>query len=178
MRAFYSVVPVGFALLAACTGKPTGDSQDSAPPLSLGDTSDCNTHAPVITSGSISNGGKQTFDNGEYPTVGITMDVSDDDGDLDVIGMSVWFDTVVDGTVDRSADPPFGTGGYQFENALPCAKFTASLTLKPAVTTGLLDYNTVYEFAIEAEDHHAVMSTPYIVSGVTPNSDGTDGTAS
>ncbi len=165
-----------FALLLACDGKSVEDT-DSPPPLATDDTAGCNLNAPVITTLVISNGGLETFDNGTFPTIGIEMDVSDDDGDLDILGMYVWFDESVDGTVDTSGEPPFSAPYYLFEDAVECAKFTAGLTLKPAVTGTTLAYSTRYEFAVQAEDHHAVRSASYILDGVTPNSDGSDGSA-
>lgn len=174
-------VPVSAALalagLVGCTGDTEKESKDSPPPLALDDTADCNVNTPVVTGVEVSNGGFETFDNGTFVTVGLKMDVSDDDGDLDILGMYVWFDGTVDGAVDTSGDPAFDAPAYLFQDAEPCGKFTASLTLKPAVTGGTLDYSTRYDFAVVAEDHHGVRSTPYIVNGVTPNEDGTDGSA-
>ena len=180
MRPFTPVIPALAFLLplvTGCTGPKDTDEHDSPPPISTGDSVDCDANAPVVTSVTISNGGIQSFDNGDYTTVAVNMEVSDDDGDLDVIGMYIWFDNLVDGAVDRTGEASFSSDAYLFANAVPCGKFTASFSLKPAVTGTTLDWNTVYEFAVEAEDHHGVMSAPFVASGVTPNSDGTDGTA-
>ena len=176
MRAFpFSLLAVVLGLVG-CAEKTVEDSSEP-PPLTKGDTADCNLNAPVITEVEVSNGGMSTFDNGTFPTIGLAMKVEDDDGDLDVIGMFVWFDDVVDGAVDQSGEASFDAPAYLYENAEPCGKFSAGLTLAPAVTSGTLDYSTRYEFAVVAEDHHAVRSAPYIVDGVTPNMDGTDGSA-
>lgn len=164
------------ALLSGCAEKAVEDSDD-APPLALDDTAECNLHVPVVTGVTISNGGIETFDNGDFPTVGVTMDVTDDDGDLDLIGMNIWIDTVVDGAVDRSGPAVFDVEAFLFQGAEECGKFGATLTLEPAVTSNVLDFNTRYEFAVTAIDHHGVESSPYIADGVTPDSDGTDGTA-
>lgn len=172
------IVLAALAGCKVCTdAKPCVVAEDSPPPLALDDSEDCNANAPVITAVTVSNGGVETFDNGDYPTLAVQMDVTDDDGDLDVLGMKLWFDTTVDGAVDRSGDPPFSSEGYLFTDAEPCAKFMATLTLKPAVTSGVLDFNTRYEIATVAVDHHGVESSPFITDGVTPNSDGSDGTA-
>lgn len=172
----WSIAAFACTLMLGCSGKEVEDS-DSAPPLALDDTAECNLSAPVVTGVAISNGGIETFDNGDFPTLGIRMDVTDDDGDLDVIGMNVWIDAVVDGAVDRSGPAVFDTEAYLFTDAVECEKFGATLTLKPAVTSNVLAYNTRYEFAVTAIDHHSVESSPYITDGVTPNSDGSDGTA-
>jgi len=176
MRVFpFSLIAVALGLVG-CTGKIPEDSNDP-PALTTEDTGECNLHAPVITNVEVTNGGMSTFDNGTFPTIGLAMEVDDDDGDLDILGMFVWFDDVVDGAVDQSGEPAFDAPAYLFQDAEPCGKFSAGLTLKPAVTSGTLDYSTRYEFAVVAEDHHAVRSTPYIVDGVTPNMDGSDGSA-
>jgi hypothetical protein len=176
MRVFpFSLIAVVVGLVG-CDAKGVEDSKEP-PPLTTDDTGDCNLHAPVITDVEVTNGGLQTFDSGTFPTIGLAMSVDDDDGDLDILGMFIWFDDVVDGAVDQSAEPSFDAPAYLFENAEPCGKFSAMLTLKPAVTSGTLQYSTRYEFAVVAEDHHAVRSTPYIVDGVTPNMDGSDGSA-
>lgn len=167
-----------FALLVACTGPKVVEDTSDPPDINQDDTAvECNAAAPVITEATVTNGGIVTYDNGDWPTVAIEMDVSDSDGDLDILGMYIWFDDTVDGTVDRSGDAAFEAPAYLFEDAVECQKFTAGLNMKPAITGQNLAYSTRYEFAIEAEDRHAVRSLPYITDGVTPNSDGSDGSA-
>ncbi len=176
MRPLASLVPAALLLLTACTGKEPEDSSDP-PDLTHSDTGDCNANAPVISAVTIENGGILSFDNGDYPTAGIRMDLTDDDGDLDLIAMWVWFDDVVDGTVDRSGVAPIGVDSYAFEDATACMKYTATLIIKPEVSGGTLAYNTRYEFAVVGQDHHLVESAPFIADGVTPQEDGSDGNA-
>lgn len=176
MRPLVFLLPAALLMLSACSGKEPEDTSD--PPDLTDDTGeDCNANAPVVTHVTIENGGILTFDNGQYPTAAIRMDLSDDDGDLDLVSMYVWFDDVVDGAVDQSGEAPIAIESYLFEDVAPCMKFTASLILKPEVSGGTLAYNTRYEWAVVGEDHHLVMSAPYITDGVTPKEDGSDGDA-
>lgn len=177
MRTFlFASVPAFLVSLSGCTGKEEEDSSDP-PDLHGEDTADCNANAPVLTSVTINNGGLQTFDDGEHPTVGIEMQVEDDDGDLDVLSMYVWFDAVVDGTVDVSGEAPLAVEAWLFDGVDECTKFTAGLTLKPEVSGGMFEYNARYEFAVVAKDHHQVASAPMVADGVTPQEDGSNGNA-
>ena len=173
MRLFALALPAALLSLTACTGKEPKDTSNP-PDLTGDDTGDCNAAAPVITGVTITNGGLIVFDNGEYPTVGIDMALSDDDGDLDYLVMYFWFDDVVDGVVDRSGTPM----SKDWDNgATACMKYTADYTMLAEVSGGTFAYNTRYEFAVVGEDHHQVQSTPFITDGVTPQEDGSDGNA-
>lgn len=159
-------------LLFACGGK-AGDSANNAPPINEGgDTATCEGTAPVIEELVIGNGGIYEFDDGPAPTVSVMATITDEDADLNIVSLTVWYDEAVDGAVDTSGEG-LASSPYEMDEEL-CVTPEANYGLNIQVG-GSLDYDTLYEFAAVAKDGNGLSSAVAIASGYTPNEDGTDG---
>lgn len=162
-------------LAAACAPDDTKDSGDP-PPINQGggDTADCDTNAPVIESFTVYNGGIFTFESVDWPSMVAEASISDEDKDLELVRMDVWFDDVVDGAVDTSGEAPLAGEPYAQDEYDPCTLGTNTYRLRFAVTGNRFLYATPYEFAGVVYDAHATPSEVAIASATTPNEDGSD----
>ncbi len=162
------------ALALACSsGKE--DTANDAPPINQDsgeEVADCTGTAPTITSLTVSNGGVATFDEGDFPTVLVEIEVEDPDLDLARMRADIWWDETVDGAVDTSAAGLSGDWVQLGEE--PCTIDRGRYGLRLAVGDGRFDAATPYEFAMVAYDAHDVASNVGIGAGTTPNADGTD----
>lgn len=163
------------ALALACTSEKE-DTGEAAPPInqdSGGEVTECTGTAPVITSLTVSNGGIMTFDEGDFPTVLVEIEVEDPDLDLARMRADIWWDETVDGVVDTSAAGLNGDWVQLGEE--PCTIDRGGYGLRLAVGDGRFAPATVYEFAMVAYDAHEVASNVGVGAGTTPNADGSDG---
>jgi len=173
------------AALTACADKDAG-SGAPLPQTGDRDTADdtageCGGVEPVIETLRVANGGLYDFssvidcaddEDCVYPSVEVTLDVTDVDGDLHQYIIDIWFDDVVDGSVDTSS------GGFQLLGSSrgdPCQVTAESFGNLLAVGTGPLPFNTEIEFAAQITDAEGLTSDIAVASGFTPNSDGSDG---
>lgn len=169
-------------LLPGCSDKGEGDGVP-LPKTGERDTADgeavCGGVAPEISELTVGNGGLYDYsgvadcDDDEdciYPSAEVSLDVTDNDGDIHQYIIDIWFDDVVDGAVDT-------TGGFQLLGSKgEACEVTADLFSNLlAVGTGPLPYNTELEFAAQITDAEGLTSNIAIGSGFTPNEDGTDG---
>jgi hypothetical protein len=162
------------ALALACTSEKE-DTGNEAPPInqdSGGEVTECTGTAPTITSLTVSNGGVMTFDEGDFATVLVEIEVEDPDLDLARMRADLWWDAVVDGAVDTSAAGLSGDWVQLGEE--PCTIDRGGYGLRLAVGDGRFDPATLYEFAMVAYDAHEVASNVGIGAGTTPNADGSD----
>ncbi|MDP2313932.1 MAG: hypothetical protein Q8P41_13580 [Pseudomonadota bacterium] len=170
------VLPVlwPLALLGACN--PDEKDSSDAPPINQDEDSPviCDGTAPVITELSVGNYGELfDFEGTLAPALLVAATATDDDGDLHRMNMTLWWDDVVDGTVDTSAA---GTeAGYYAMDEEPCGMFEATYGLVFEVDGNRFDYATEYEFAAEVVDDAGLVSAQVIASGTAPNMDGSDG---
>lgn len=157
--------------LVACTGKEETDDSNEAPPLVLDDTGDCNANAPVIDGVTVKDGGIiDDPDQGEQQSIQFDVAISDEDGDLDVLSLRIWYDDALDGTVDTSGDPAVESLPYAIRDE-PCNVFGADFSLRWGVTGNPLDFGATYDFAVVAVDSHGVPSAPGFATGTTPTED-------
>lgn len=161
--------------LAACADK-AADSGSSAPPINQGGGGDsgCGGTAPVIDELTIVNGGIVKFDSGPKPTVGVQAHVTDEDADLDVVSMDVWYDDVVDNQVDTTGTS-FDGSPYEVSDE-PCTSASTTFTLQIQAGSNL-EFDSLYEFAAVVTDGNGEVSEVAIASGYTPTSEGEDGGA-
>jgi hypothetical protein len=146
--------------------KNTGD--DSAPPINQNDTAptSCDGTNPVINELIIEDAGVHDFEGEDSPTLKVSADASDDDGDLHRINLTLWWDDVVDGSVDTS-----GAGeesGWYEMNETPCGTFSATFGILFQVDGSRFEYETTYEFAGMVTDDAGLESNIAIDSGTTP----------
>ena len=167
---------LGPLLLAACDGSDEDSSK--APPINQNDDSGdpvCEGTAPVITELVVENyGGLYPFETGDAAALQVSATGTDADADLHRMNLVLWWDDVVDGSVDTSGA---GTeaGYYRFEDTEPCAGDEATLGLIFEVGDARFQNATPYEFAAVIWDDAGLVSEVAVADGVAPNADGTDG---
>lgn len=155
------------ALLLACSN--TDDSgKDSAPPLETGDPTECAGTNPVMDDFSITEGDILTNEDGDQqPSLRFVAEFSDEDWDLNEIILDIWFDDVVDGTVDTSGASDISSGLYEMESGA-CTVSGGSLTFDYGIVGDPLDYETEYDFAAVVTDQNGLVSEPGFASATTP----------
>ncbi len=135
-------------LLAACT--PGGDGTNTDIPIPSGSADDCGTSSPVIEEATIRDGGPQQFDQGTFPSIIISADTSDEDGDLHYYEMRVWWDDEIDGSVDTSEayQEVYGT-----VSNTECATFRTTFSMQLGINGSEdLPYATELEFGVVVYD--------------------------
>jgi hypothetical protein len=163
------------AVIAGCNGDPKDTSE--APPLATDDTAetDCDAHAPVVTEVEVGNGGEQQFEGELLPSILIAVSAEDDDGDLDVMSMKLWWDTEVDGYVDTERSQDANGVPIQMRD-LPCGVASATYATYFAVLGAPFAYATQYEVAASVADSHGVESEDAAIGvGWSPDENGNDG---
>lgn len=154
--------PLIFALaLAACTGNGSLN-----PPAGV--QANCGDSAPEITELELEEDEPFTLGNGtEVPGLYVNAKVSDADGDLHWYEMKVWFDTIIDGTIDTSADyyEAYGPRGD-----LDCGVLSTEIPLRIAVNgnppagqeveIGIIVYDDMLNPSNGGEPYIEVFTTP------------------
>lgn len=150
-------------LAAGCSGdKDT--ALDSAAPT-------CGGSPPVVSDLYCENTGLQVYpETGELtPTMTLWADVTDEDGDLTAYAAEVFFDDVLDGTVDTSRS--FGViEGFVNDGA--CAVPAIILGTTVYLRGGQPLYETVYEWGFTIEDAAGETSALASVTCKTPDKSG------
>lgn len=157
--------------LLACTA---GSEDTDAPPDITGgtNTETCGGVAPIADALDISNGGVKNFEGEDAPTIGLSLHLTDEDGDIHQGVMAIWYDETIDGDVDTGGDPALD----RIYSGLGDACFVMDATLNLGIRVGtVFEYNTGYEFAALFEDANGEVSNVLIAGGVTPKEDGSDG---
>jgi len=161
---------------AACTGDK--DPVESAPPVETQPqetADDCvGTTAPVITNIELENTGIQRYENDDWPTLTVWVDVEDDDWDLATYALAVYYDDVVDGAVEATSSNGYGSTGTLSEDG-DCTAPSGKVGLTLYLAGGGIEYDTLYEFGAVVTDDHHTDSEMVTTSGYTPTSTGEDG---
>ncbi len=160
-------------MFVGCPGEAV-KSDDSAPPLNHPeDTAPviCDGTDPVLADLTVAPyDGLYSFEGQDSPALTVSAAATDDDGDISELTLELWWDDVVDGSVDTSGDATSTT--YQFSQD-PCEGFANNLGLIFEVDGNRFDYATPYEFAGVVTDEAGLVSAIVVASGVSPNEDGT-----
>lgn len=165
-----------FALFAlACDpAKDTGDTAGTLDPGNGGGT-DCKGTAPVIEELTLTEGDPITGEGGgdPQPTVLIVAEYSDEDGDAHVVAMDIWYDDVVDGTVDTSgaAGASLAPTAVEDDDGNPvdeCDGKGGSFGVMLGVTGDDLEFETEYDFGVIIYDANNTASEPKFGTVVTP----------
>ncbi len=167
-------LPVLCLLAFACV--PDEKEEDSAGTLNPGgDETDCFGNAPVIEDFSTAEGEpiQDSDGGGLQPSMLLLVDYSDEDGDAHILRVDVWWDAVIDGTVDVTAAPDATTEPYALEDAggtpvEECAGKGGTFELSVGVTGDDLEYETEYDFGVVLYDASDTPSEPAFATGVTP----------
>ncbi|MBK9643602.1 MAG: hypothetical protein IPO67_00330 [Deltaproteobacteria bacterium] len=170
----WPVILTALTLAVACKGSGGEDSDDEAPPIRGGDDTNepqCGGTNPEAVSLTLANGGLYAFEGVDYPTLLLSVDATDADGNLDQITLGVYWEDDGDGAATPAA--------ARFEKVITsgtdaCAGMAETFLLKLQVGESL-EYNTVYDFAAMVTDSAGETSGWVVASGSTPKADGSDG---
>ena len=172
---------LGLTVWFSACDRPTADGDSSEPPDLLTDSGsgqtseDCQGSPPVVDDvWCVNTGIKPHYETGEdTATIRIWSAVSDVDGDLVQYSVQLFYDDVIDSTVDTSVtqfNPVHGSVDYP-----PCQATTAELGLTLYLTGSDPEYDTLYEWGVVVTDAYGLESDPLVDSCWTPASDGSDG---
>jgi hypothetical protein len=153
----------------AAVGAGCGDKDDSgAAPLYEYGVGCESLVAPVVTDMYCTSSGVQTWpETGEdVPTMTITADVTDKDGDLTSYTAQIFFDDTIDGTVDTSiGELPAAEGSYHADE---CEVPSIILNMVVYLRGGEPLYDTTYEWGLQVTDAAGNISELGIVECTTP----------
>lgn len=161
--------------LLACAGDgDDGSSKDDAPIPDGPGSKTCGETNPEIDAFTIEYVGMRDFDEGQFPTLGLTIDATDEDGDLDYYEYRVWWDDVIDGVVSTEG---FYAETYGTVDDDECSVSRVSLTMYLGIAGGEKSppLSTELEFGAVVRDNKSNESsegTPVIQVFTTPDSDG------
>lgn len=131
-------------------------------------------NAPVIVSFTGAPGEPiETEDGDLQATILLLVEFIDDDGDCNVIDLSVWADAVIDGAVDTAGTAMILIQDQALEDSQgnivdEGEGFGGTLGLSQGVTGGDLEFETEYEFAAIVYDNAGTPSAAAIAVGMTP----------
>jgi hypothetical protein len=168
------ILLAGLGLIACSNGQSKDDDDDSPPiPDGPGDKG-CGETNPVINGFSITDAGMREYDSGLHPSIALTVDISDDDGDLHYYEYRAWWDDVVDGVVSTEG---FYSETYGTVDNDECKVFSVSLTMYLGITGGDKSpaFDTEQEFGVVVRDdkgHESGDGSPTIQVFTTPDSEG------
>jgi hypothetical protein len=173
--ALQSRLPFGvspFVLLLACNGDP---EDTDVIPAGGGSSEECGENPPEIETFAISDEGMSTGDecgDTSRPMIRLAADATDADGDLHYWTLRVWYDDVVDDTIDTSADcaEVFGTAGEDCD--VPAVNVAMLLCV-----TGDPPFETEMEFGavlFDDRDNPSSGGEPVIEVFTTPDASGND----
>jgi hypothetical protein len=159
--------------LFGCSSKGVEDSGDPPTIYQWDDTGTmCEGAEPRLLILSAENGGLQDYEGTQWPTILLQAEAIDDDGDLQVATMELWWDDTPDGMVDTEST---AAAENIFSNSEdPCLTKEATLGLYLQVGRGIT-YDTEYDFAARVTDSTGLQSEVKIVTAFTPKEDGSDG---
>jgi hypothetical protein len=152
----------------AMVGAGCSDNADSGAPLYQ--VNECESlYAPVVTDMFCESTGVQTYPvTGEdVPTLTISADVSDEDGDLTAYSAQLFFDDTIDGVVDTSSDVlPVADGSYHAE---VCEVPSIILNMVVYLRGGAPLYDTPYEWGLVVTDAAGNVSELGQIECTTPS---------
>ena len=166
---YVSLLPL---LLLSCSKS----AEDTSSPPTIYQWDDtgttCGGAEPRLITLSTENGGLQDYEGTLWPTILIQAEAVDDDGDLQVATLELWWDDNPDGVIDTESSP--SAENIFSNNEDPCLTLDATLGLYIQVGRGMT-YGTEYDFAARVTDSTGLQSEVKTVTGFTPNEDGSDG---
>lgn len=157
-------------LMLACSGGSGKDDSSNAPPINQDDSAEkvCEGSYPKVTELTIEDAGSLTVDAGTFNSFAVSAQAEDDDGDLHVISMDLWWDEVVDGDVSTSEPAGISSAAYRDPDWEDCEVFVTVFGLQIPVDGVRFLGNTTYEFAAVVHDTNGMLSSPAVASGTTP----------
>jgi hypothetical protein len=105
---------------------------------------------------------------GDPPSLWVELSASDEDGDLSPFEVHLWFDQVVDGDVEQGEDNLISPGPVQLDVADCGATAITSEIEIVMLGEDVLEYQTLYEFAVVITDGAGLASPVAITTAQTP----------
>src|SRR5688572_28322850 len=110
------LAPLAALLLAACTlPDDEKEPEDSAPPINQDTDTGGVDHAPVVRELIFDSCVYPFADEGDQPAILVAARATDEDADIHIITMDVWWDVQVDSAVDVSGTPKTTTPAYHVQ---------------------------------------------------------------
>ena len=147
------------------SGLPPDDT--GRPPID----SDCGPNPPELGSVTVENGGLYDFGSGMEASLLFVVTASDADGDLHEMAIDVWYDEEPDGSVDTSGTAPLIAMVTISSEACEVSEATVHLSVGLGSN---IPYATQMDFAVAVVDAEGHLSDSLVVTGWTPNEDGSD----
>ena len=165
-------------VLAAACGKDEPAEETDPPDLNNTDdtASTCAGTPPIVAAVECENTGvKDHYETGE-PTVtmGLWVDVTDEDGDLTQYEMLIYFDSTIDGVVDPATATAFNPLTDSV-NGNECEVTSARLGINMYLQGGEPFFDTEYEWGVVVRDANGVASELGMTTCYTPTATGEDG---
>ena len=161
-----------FAFALACT--PVEVEKDSSGTLGE-DTGDagCEGTPPDVVTVTVGEGDVIEDENGnQQPSVRLSVEFEDVDGDAHAVAMDLWWDDAVDGAVDTSGAANASLSKTALtNNGAPvdeCDGFGGTLIVDMGVTGADLQFSTQYDFGASVIDANGYASTAVVATGTTP----------
>ncbi len=137
-------------------------------------TAECGGAAPIITDVQCSADGLKEFEQGsELPTLLMSMFIEDEDADLNVMEVTVYFDDVVDGTVSTQ-DPEYPPIVVSLSQET-CNEPEATVNITTFINGVSPRFNQAYEWGMVVRDANDDASAVYIFECITPFENGDPG---
>jgi hypothetical protein len=155
--------------LLACADMIKEDSSN-APPINQDDSGEaaCTGTPPVLEEVVIQDGGQiQAEDGTMYDSLLIAGRATDVDRDLHIVDLDIWYDDLVDGSVDTGG-AALSADAYRMIDLEPCEAPSAQYGYKLPVDGNTLSSGVSYEFALIFYDSIGLASEMKIGSGTAP----------
>jgi len=155
------LIPASMALLGACRSAPDpkGDSGTDTP------ASPCQPGtAPEITDFAVNQGDPVA----KGPTLLVTLNATDLDGDLQEYSVELWFDQTIDDKVAQAPEQHIEASPVHL-NVIACGAPSISYEMQITLLGNqVLAFDTLYEFAAVLTDAAGLASTPVLTTAQTP----------
>ena len=177
-RSTIAALAVLASVTTAC-GKDKGDSGDDSTGEVLPGGTDtdeltCGGTPPVITSVQCEAAGLLEYEPGSsLPTLLFSVDVTDEDQDLENMTVELYFDDEVDGTVSTT-DSPYSPSIVTIDST-ECVTPESGVNLTVFVSGVDPRYNLNYEWSIVVRDANDIAAEPFILECITPQENGDAG---
>ena len=173
-KLYWCLVGLCLGVLFGChQEKPVGDT-GTLPPIPASEMEACGESSPIIEDLVVEDYGMYSFGEGsmkrESPSIRIGGYFSDEDGDLHLCRMRVWFDQEEDGYVSTDSDP-LEVSVSSLDDS--CVVYNKSLGMILEVGT-TVPFNTLIEFGVvasDAEGNRSDNNEPMTIVFTTPDQD-------
>jgi hypothetical protein len=151
---------LGFTGCGAPKGNDSGASAS---------TQTCDGTRPRIEALAIADGGMVNHNGTQVPSLLFSFRGIDPDGDLNRYTVDIWFDALIDGTVEHRDTHHIVPDPVALD-APNCEVVQMSTSIQISILgTDVLDLDTEYEWATRLTDAHGLHSPPVVLTATTPS---------